>query len=352
MNTIKLICNQCHKTYWTDRRRTLAIQETMKKDPDFLNKYICKGCRDGIVKVESKAKEQVKVELPMPVISDDLKEFIPPASEKYFNRWFGSEKNKVKDEDVLMFHYKATNRLLKNVLFIGESGTGKTLLLRHFCHKNKIPYYRLVMNAGTTNEDIIGQQVMEEDGKFRFAYQVLIKFMQKGGIFVFDEINAGQKEILHILNSITDFERKAIVTQHKGEVIEAVDNFLVVACMNPPDEYDLQEMSKSLKSRFIPYYFGFDERIDKLVLKDNKLVEFANNIRIARLNRKIDTPLTTRDLVHFKLLREGLGYEIAKEMLVNKFHNGEKEVVRTSIETYLEKSKILDKETKTEATTQ
>jgi len=349
--TFRLTCKSCGKSYQTDKRRGERIAKLLEKDPDYLTNYQCQSCVRGKVKVSTpKTSKTPKIDVDKEVkeitqnVDDDLKAYIPTSSEKYINRYFSKGKDRVKDEDIMKFHLTHNSPLMKNVLFIGDTGTGKTALIRHFCHKNKLPYYRVVMNGGTTVEDIIGQQVMDENGKFNFEFQVLIKFMQKGGVFVFDEINAGQKDILHILNSITDFERKAIVTQHKGQVVQAVNNFLVIACMNPPQEYDLQEMSKSLKSRFTPYNFDYDENVDKVVLNNDKLLlNFAKAVRTARLNAQIETPLSTRDLVQFQMIRDGLNFGVAKEMLISKFHNGEKQVVKTMIETTMEKSDILNK---------
>ena len=354
-------CTACGK-HWRDQRRDTLIEQELKKNPDYLKTYVCRTCKKIAREQKFQAfksqfteqtSEQVKPEIdnetqPEPeqftgnglLTKEDLKQFIPKTAEKYIHRTFSG----VKDIDILKFHYDSKDPLLKNVLFIGETGTGKTALIRYFCWKNQIPYYRVVMNAGTTPEDIIGQWVANSKGSMEWHYQVLILFMKFGGVFVFDEINAGQKEMLHILNSVTDWERKAIVTQHKGEVVEACDEFMVVACMNPPQEYDLQEMSKSLKSRFTPYYFDYDDKVDRKVLGDDKpLLEFAKTIRLARINGEIDTPLSTRDLVHFQKVRAGLGYDLAKEMLIHKFHNGEKNVVKTQMEVLLEKSDILDK---------
>ena len=352
--TYRLTCSSCGKSYQTDSKRGQRIAKLLQTNPNYLTDYKCRACSKGIVKTPTpKVVKTSKVvvekkpvfETPNFVVEEDLKMFIPTSSEKYINRYFGKGKNRLMDEEIIKFHLNHSSPLMKNVLFIGDTGTGKTALIRYFCYKYKIPYYRVVMNGGTTVEDIIGQQVMDENGNFKFEFQVLIKFMQKGGIFVFDEINAGQKDILHILNSITDYERKAIVTQHKGEVIQAIDKFLVIACMNPPAEYELQEMSKSLKSRFTPYPFNYDDNVDKVVLnKDTKLMNFAKVVRTARLNGQIETPLSTRDLVQFQMIRDGLNFDVAKEVLITKFHNGEKQVIRTMIETTMEKSTILDQE--------
>lgn len=361
-NTFRLTCQSCRKSYQTGNKQGEKIKKILITQPDYLKTYKCRKCASGkfasaVTTIKPARKRASKKSTPAQaqnkadtlvvdnrqiIIDDvDVLQYVPIACERYIPRKIQG----VYDQDILMWHLKQINPLRKNVLFVGDTGTGKSLAIEHFCYVNKLPTYRLVMNAGTTTDDIVGQMVMNEDGKFKFEYAVLVKMMEKGGVFVFDEINAGQKEILHILNSITDFARRIAVTQHKGEVVKACDNFMVVACMNPPDEYDLEEMSISLKSRFMPYYFGYEEKVDKEVLgkHEAKLLEFAKAVRQAKINNQLKTPLATRDLVQFVALRDGLGYDLAKHMIIQKFNNGEKQVVTTLIETYMEKSDILNK---------
>lgn len=375
MKTYKLTCKSCGKSYRTDSRRGERIREMLKTNPDYLKQYECQSCSRGVtstpkVTVEKKTRPEVqeklverttfevskdKVDVKKDVVKVkikpqyDLSEYIPKtATTNYVHRQFGKGRSgKIKDSDLLQYHLDSKDPLMKNVLFIGETGTGKTALVEWFCWKNKLPYYRLVMNGGTTAEDIVGQMIPNPNGEgLIFIEQVLVKMMRQGGVFVFDEINAGQRDILHILNSLTDRERKIMITQKDGEVVRAVDNFLVVACMNPPSEYDMTELPKSLKSRFTPYYFDFDIKIDMKVLgnDEKKLIEFTKKIREARRNGIIETPLSTRDLIQFKVVRDTLGYEVAKQMLINKFQNGEKAEVKTEMEVCLEKSTILDGE--------
>jgi hypothetical protein len=342
LSKYQIICSVCFKE-WRDKRRDAIIEAQIAKNPDFLKTYVCRKCKKAqrmkavqTAKVETSDGEKVEdVEIEV-----DMTQYIPKESEKYVNRYFSG----VKDEDIIKFHYESKNPLMKNVLFIGETGTGKTISLLHFCHKYQIPYRRVVMNGGTRPEDILGNWVMTSSGKLSFNYQVLIHFMRYGGIFVFDEINAGDKEILHILNSIADWERKAIITQHKGEVIVGNPKFLLVATMNPPHEYDLKELSKSLQDRFVPYYFDYDEKVDAKIIKDKKLLEFAKAIRDARNKPTpaVETPLSTRALLQFQEIEKAFGRKLAKEILFNKFQNGERKAVQTDFEVIMEKSDILD----------
>lgn len=356
--TFKVSCTACGKWYWADNRRNLQITERLKKDPDYLKNYKCLDCRAGKIvgrgKVKAKAKpktQTVEVTVNVPnkghvnaemQVSDDIKQYIPIEPVKCVERYFGKGKGRISVSKLLDKHFNSSNPMMKNVNFIGDTGTGKSLAVYNWAQKRKLPYYRYVVSAGTTGEDLLGQMVIDEDGKWSFNYQVLIKMMMHGGVFVFDEINAGQREIMHLLNSITDFERIAVVTQHKGEVIKASEKFLVVATMNPPKDYGLTPLSPSLKSRFTPYTFNYDARVDAQVLGkgESDLLEFAKKVRLARDNGVLETPLSTRDLVMFKTIRDEISFQVAKEMLISKFHRDEQSEIKTQIEVFLEKPEV------------
>jgi len=358
--TYKLVCKTCGKSYRTDSRRGARITETLKTNPDYLKEYQCRNCSRGktpVVKTEKLERKTVvlnaktkNVEVKVDWV--DLKDHIPKENSGYIHRYFGKGKEKIKDTDFLYKCYQADGKIknhevLKNVLLVGETGTGKTQLVEYFCYVHKLPYYRIVMNGGTTAEDVVGQMIPDDKEKWKFAEQVLVRMMRKGGVFLIDEINAGQRDILHILNSLTDRERKLILTQKDGEVVRAVDNFLVIACMNPPDEYDMNTLPKSLKSRFVVQIFDYDIKVDKKVIGkgafQSKLIEFTKKIRKARDNGIIETPLSTRDLVQFMTLKNTFGYSVAKDCMIANFQNGEQAEVKTQLEVCLEKSNILDK---------
>ena len=354
MKTYKIECKICGKYYQSDKRRAKAIEKKLAENKNYLKEYVCKSCRSGdkrpnpeiaTVSVDVPNKGHVVAQMD---ISPDVEQYVPKEPVNCVQRYFGKSKNKISVSDLIDKHFNSTSPMMKNVVFIGETGTGKSLSVYDWAYKRKIPYYRYVVSGGTTGEDLIGQMVIDENGKWKFHYQVLIKMMIHGGVFVFDEINAGQREIMHLLNSITDFERIAIVTQHKGEIIKANKNFLVVATMNPPREYGLNTLSPSLKSRFIPYSFDYDIKIDEKVLGkgEKNLLNFATKVRIARENGLIETPLSTRDLVMFQTVRDEISYEVAKDMLISKFHKEEQSEIRTQIEIFLEKPEFKLREKK------
>ena len=119
-----------------------------------------------------------------------------------------------KKTDIELFEIAYKNKI--NSLLVGDTGTGKTHAVRHFCFENKLPYMRVNLNEATTVEDLVGQWIPNPEGGFKWEDGVLTRFMRYGGVFVCDEINAANSGVLFILHSVLDDERKIVLVQKDG----------------------------------------------------------------------------------------------------------------------------------------
>lgn len=136
------------------------------------------------------------------------------------------------------------------VLLVGETGVGKTTIIREnakFCGK---PLTRVNLNGQTGIEEIAGKWLIAE-GKTYWQDGILTTAMRKGEWIVFDEINSANAEILFFLNPLLDDDRAVLLAEKDGERVTPHDNFRFFATMNPSDEYSgTKEMNKALLSRF------------------------------------------------------------------------------------------------------
>jgi len=255
---------------------------------------------------------------------EDLSAYIPKEDNEYIARKIG----KTTDIEILKKCFE--NKI--NVLLVGKTGAGKTHAARRLAYELKMPYMRVNANGAITPEDLIGQYIPDGNGHFKWKDGVLTKFVRYGGIFVLDEINSAPAEVLFVLHSLLDDERKIVLTQKDGEVVKANDKFMFIATMNPTEEaiYEgTKELNAALKDRFgVVLYYDYDEAIERKIIKSEYVREVMKKLRESE---EIETPISTRMGIEYEKAIELFGIETANEILIAKFRNDEKEIVREVI---------------------
>lgn len=121
-------------------------------------------------------------------------------------------------------HLIKISHLRLHSLLVGMAGTGKTHAATQVAEALKLPFYAMSVGAQTSKSDIVGY--MSAGGKyvktaFRDAYQ-------KGGIFLMDEIDSGNANVLIQINSALSNDLCAfpdkMVKRHKDFVFIASAN--------------------------------------------------------------------------------------------------------------------------------
>lgn len=108
-----------------------------------------------------------------------------------------------KKAEIKGLKHKQLDTLLKvvgidqNALLVGSAGSGKTKAGQQVAEALKLDFYAISVGLQTSKSDILGY--MDANGKyvqteFRKAYE-------KGGVFLMDEIDAGNSNVLIVLNS-------------------------------------------------------------------------------------------------------------------------------------------------------
>jgi MoxR-like ATPase len=204
------------------------------------------------------------------------------------------------------------------VLLIGETGTGKTTIIRELGKEHGKEVLRISLNGTTGIDEILGKW-LAKNGQTVWQDGVLIQAMKLGNWIVFDEINAALPEILFALHSLLDDDRHVILSEKDGEIVRPNEEFRFFATMNPPEDYaGTKDLNKALLSRFaavmeVPVLGEADE---VSVLSEihgiqepiaMQLVTIGNMLRNKKKSDEIFYFCSTRDLVSAgKLVGKGL----------------------------------------------
>lgn len=113
--------------------------------------------------------------------------------------------------------------------YYGPSGTGKTTKLMSVAGALGLPVLKVVGSRNIDESYLFGKYILK-NGETVFQYGPLSKAMKYGAMFIFDEINMCDSDILSSLNDILDGTRTKILDN--GEVIEAHKNFRFAESMN------------------------------------------------------------------------------------------------------------------------
>lgn len=226
-------------------------------------------------------------------------------------------------------------------LLIGETGTGKTTLIRELAVEKKQTLHRVSLNGSTGVEEIKGKWLVK-DGTTFWQDGILTAAMRAGHWIVFDEINAALPEILFTLHSLLDDDRKIVLEEKNNDIVVPHPDFRFFATMNPPEEYaGTKDMNKALMSRFtavlnIEVLNQQDEY--KLLTEEKKadpktaeiLVRIATALRDEKKKDNLSYFCSTRDLVQCVFLVNAK-LSLAAAMtgsIINKMSAAEYEIVK------------------------
>jgi len=226
-------------------------------------------------------------------------------------------------------------------LLIGETGVGKTSMVRYVAEKNKKKCVRFNLNGETTVDEFVGRWTLV-NGQTVYQEGILIEALRNGWWIVVDEINSALPEILFTLHPLLDDDKFIMLSNKDNEIVKPHKDFRFFGTMNPCEEYSgTKDMNKAFMSRFpIVIEVDYPNKNDEVEIIKQKgevkeetarmMVDVGLEIRKRKEKEELYYSCSTRDLIQWGKLSKN--FDINRSFILSVLNKASKE----------ERSKIFD----------
>ena len=221
------------------------------------------------------------------------------------------------------------------MLFVGDSGTGKSTAAKVLPYRCGIPFVCINFSTNIEESDLFGTMIPNaekktaEDPEFVWQDGVLTKAIRNGYCAVLEEINFARAGVLGKLNSLLDENRQMDLPN--GEIVKAHPNFRMIATCNVAYE-GTNRLNKALVNRFDSVVVFEDVCKDEAMsiitsrtgYNDTKKMDVVYNVYSAlkKFSKEQNLGLVVSLRQLLTLFKQGKYYKNAEEAIRNVLING------------------------------
>lgn len=249
---------------------------------------------------------------------------VPPIED--YNSYISRDIFGVQDLELLA--YAKTVR--QNVILEGDTGAGKSHLIRAYCAQQGMPLVIIPCNGGIETATLYGMPVQDPDGRISFQESGLVQVLRNGGGVFLDEINFMPNKVAAGMHQVLR-ERILVILEKRGEVVQISDDCQFFAAMNV--EYrGTHPLNEAFKNRFaLKLPFNYERAVEEQLIYMPIMLDVAARLRASYSNGDLETPVSTNMLVEFETFAVDINYDFAVHNFIAAFSTHERSAVEEVI---------------------
>lgn len=212
------------------------------------------------------------------------------------------------------------------VMLKGPTGSGKTRFVQFMAHRLGRPLITVACHEDLTASDLVGRYLLKGEETVWIDGPLTLG-VKNGAIVYLDEIVEARKDTTVIIHPLSD-DRRMLPLEKRGQMIEAVDEFMLVISYNPGYQSVLKDLKQSTKQRFMAIEFTYppmeietriiehEARIDRETAQ--RLVKLGSKVRNLR-SHGLEEGVSTRLLIYAgSLIQKGVSPQRACEAAITR----------------------------------
>lgn len=174
--------------------------------------------------------------------------------------------------------------LHRQVYLYGPSGSGKTFLGEQLAKALTLPFAHISCSAGMSEGHLLGR--MLADGSYLPAD--FVKFYEHGGVFLLDEVDAADANLLLVINSALSNGHLSVPNRVHQPVAKRHEDFVCLLAANTLGNGSFEyhgryQMDAAFMDRFVlsKVVVDYDVELEKTLLgSDSKSAEMLHKLRV------------------------------------------------------------------------
>jgi len=119
-----------------------------------------------------------------------------------------------------------------NLMLVGPAGSGKTMIAEQLAQLLKLPFGSVSCTMGMSESQLTGWLMPREGGNFKYTPAPFINCMQSASVFLLDEVDAADANVMIVLNSALSNGFISVPQRIDEPMVKRISQSIVIAGAN------------------------------------------------------------------------------------------------------------------------